>query len=77
MPTHSDDRTCFHRRAIGPVCALGLLLTFAGGALGAEASTPAIANTTYSSPPPVYGGDPVPGETDESYFARTGDHVRV
>jgi hypothetical protein len=28
-----------------------------------------------SRPTPVYGGDAVPGETDDSYAARTGHHL--
>ena len=32
-------------------------------------------NAVYVGPSPEVGGDPVPGETDESYFARTGRHL--
>jgi hypothetical protein len=29
----------------------------------------------HAGPPPSYGGDPVIGETEQSYVARTGDHL--
>jgi hypothetical protein len=29
----------------------------------------------YAGPPPSYGGDPVIGETEQSYVVRTGDHL--
>ncbi len=32
-------------------------------------------HAVYVGPAPAVGGDPVPGETDESYFARTGRHL--
>jgi hypothetical protein len=42
---------------------------------------PAVANgpdcqRVYAGPPPSYGGDPVIGETEQSYVARTGDHLQ-
>ena len=32
-------------------------------------------HAVYVGPAPDVGGDPIPGESDESYFARTGRHL--
>jgi len=43
------------------------------------ASTPVVIgtgpNAVYIGPAPTFGGDPAQGETDNSYFARTGRHL--
>jgi hypothetical protein len=31
----------------------------------------------YAGPPPSFGGDPAVGETEDSYFARTGDRLPI
>ena len=33
------------------------------------------ATTFHSGPAPTYGGDPAVGEAEDSYWARTGDHL--
>ncbi len=75
MPKHADHFNCFHPRVIRSVCALGVLVIFTGGALQAEASVPSTADTVYNGPEPGYGGDRVPGETEDSYLARTGHRL--
>ena len=45
----------------------------------APPSTPIVVGTgpkaVYVGPAPTFGGDPARGETDDSYFARTGRHL--
>ena len=70
------------------VCAASILLAFtapraATGNSGspndtatAVAPSPCTAATTFhSGPAPTYGGDPAVGEAEDSYWARTGDHL--
>jgi hypothetical protein len=61
----------FSKFAVCTTCILTVAAT--GTSMTASASTSE--QRVFAGPPPVYGGDPAIGETDESYFARTGDHL--
>jgi hypothetical protein len=63
----------FSKFAACTVCVLTVGATCTSTA--ASASTPTSEQPVYAGPPPVYGGDPAIGETDDSYLNRTGDHV--
>jgi hypothetical protein len=51
------------------------VLTVAASSTSMTASASTSEQPVFAGPPPVDGGDPAIGETGESYFARTGDHL--
>jgi len=72
--TTTNDRHLRGHLAARTLAAALLLAT----AMAAEVhASPALSALIYSGPAPTYGGDPAIGETQESYFARTGDRLPV
>ncbi len=79
MTAHSNITTNTRHRPgylAARTLAAGLLIA---AAMSAEVhASPAVGTVPiYSGPAPAYGGDPVVGETQESYVARTGDPMPV
>lgn len=63
------------RRAAGAALAIYIGIFLPGGTSAHARTTAAPAASGYDGSAPVWGGDPAVGEIDESYFARTGDHL--
>jgi hypothetical protein len=60
-------------RILGIAAAAALVIPLG---LGPPAAANRVAcQRVYAGPPPSYGGDPGIGETEQSYVARTGDHL--
>jgi hypothetical protein len=79
MTTSTSSTAIVHNRRGRQAAAAALAITvgmFLPGGTSAHAQTTAApAASGYDGPAPVWGGDPVIGETEDSYFARTGDHL--
>lgn len=63
------------RRAAAAAFAIYVGIFLPGGTSAHARTTAAPPASGYDGSAPVWGGDPAVGETDESYFARTGDHL--